>query len=184
MPNGLVQSTKMMDQFLQQFFVAFEELADRDFYIAGESYGGSWVPALAAAIAERQNPAGGRDTAQYPDAQQALSMTDRPQKINLRGIMIGNGLIRLPVQNAATLEAACSGPDALLNSSQCLEWAPRSLWCEKNLFLCETEGWLSHGCKSAHERCSEMSDLVTNKMGRNPFDWEAGVPRRPSELLS
>ncbi|KAI1060309.1 hypothetical protein LB506_011180, partial [Fusarium annulatum] len=172
MPKGLAEASKAMDRFLRQFFLAFPALVDRDFYIAGESYGGSWVPALATTIVERQTRSDSRERAgvRYPGMQRTLA-TARPKDINLKGIMIGNGLVKLPIQNPATLEAACSGPDSILNSSQCLEWAPRSLWCEQNLVVCDSRGWLSDECKHAQNLCNEMSDLVTGEMGRNPFDW-------------
>ncbi|KAM5354840.1 hypothetical protein ACJ41O_001486 [Fusarium nematophilum] len=172
MPNGLIESSKLMDRFLRQLFVAFPDLADRDFYIAGESYGGSWVPALAAAIVERQAQSDAQEAAaiRYPGVQGPLA-TGQSKKINLRGIMIGNGLVKQSVQSPAALEAACSGQDAIFNSTQCLEWAPRSLWCEQNLVLCEIRGWLSDECKHSQEVCEEMSSVVTGEMGRNPFDW-------------
>ncbi|KAH6991347.1 Alpha/Beta hydrolase protein [Ilyonectria sp. MPI-CAGE-AT-0026] len=149
-PEGLPQASKMMDQFLRQFFTAFPQLAARDFFIAGESYGGSWVPALGAQI---------------------MSISMSVPKINLKGIMIGNGLVRQSVQNPGSFEAACSGPDSLFNTSQCLEWAPRAMWCETNLNVCETEGWKSAKCKEAEQLCSEMSQVVTGQMQRNPYDW-------------
>ncbi|KLP05571.1 PRC1-Carboxypeptidase y, serine-type protease [Fusarium fujikuroi] len=172
MPKGLAEASNAMDRFLRQFFLAFPALVDQDFYIAGESYGGSWVPALAANIVERQTRSDSQEGAavRYLGMQRTLA-TARPRDINIKGIMIGNGLVKLPIQNPATLEAACSGPDSILNSSQCLEWAPRSLWCEQNLVVCDSRGWLSDDCKHAQSLCNEMSDLVTGEMGRNPFDW-------------
>ncbi|CAH1988623.1 unnamed protein product, partial [Acanthoscelides obtectus] len=56
---------------LQQFFRLFPELRKNDFYITGESYGGKYVPALAYTI-HKNNP-------------------DAKEKINLKGIAIGNG---------------------------------------------------------------------------------------------
>ncbi|KAM7313799.1 hypothetical protein ISCGN_003591 [Ixodes scapularis] len=57
---------------LQQFFTLFVEYAANDFYIAGESYAGKYVPTLAYAI----------DAAVQPRV-----------NINLKGIAIGNGFI-------------------------------------------------------------------------------------------
>jgi serine carboxypeptidase-like clade 1 len=59
-------------QALQVFFQGFPELAANDFYIAGESYAGVYVPTLANAI--RVSNQGG----QAP-------------RVNLKGIMVGNG---------------------------------------------------------------------------------------------
>ncbi|KAF4900134.1 Carboxypeptidase Y [Colletotrichum fructicola] len=171
-PQGLTEASRAMHTFLNQFLTAFPLLRDVDFYIAGESYGGSWVPALASEILRNQaskNIDIGRDEdlAQSPLSPGVLEVPH----INLKGVMIGNGLVRQPVQNPGTFEALCSGPDGLFNTSKCLEWAPRALWCEKNLGVCETKGWTSSECKSAQKLCSEMAEVAINEMHRNPYDW-------------
>ncbi|VEN52591.1 unnamed protein product, partial [Callosobruchus maculatus] len=56
---------------LQQFFKIFPELRKNDFFVTGESYGGKYVPALAYTI-HKKNP-------------------HAKDKINLKGIAIGNG---------------------------------------------------------------------------------------------
>lgn len=57
---------------LTQFFTMFPDLQKNDFFIAGESYAGKYVPAIAYTI-HKNNPAA-------------------KLKINLQGISIGNGL--------------------------------------------------------------------------------------------
>ena len=59
--------------FLVNFFAAYPELAKLDFHISGESYGGVYVPYIANAVL-MGNAAGTNPT------------------INLKGILIGNGL--------------------------------------------------------------------------------------------
>lgn len=56
---------------IRQFFVMFPELLKNDFYVAGESYGGKYGPALAYKIHEANKNAS--------------------IKINLKGVSIGNG---------------------------------------------------------------------------------------------
>lgn len=56
--------------FVVRWLERFPEYKDRDFYITGESYAGHYVPQLAALIHERNKAA--------------------EQKINLKGIMVGN----------------------------------------------------------------------------------------------
>lgn len=63
----------MLD-FLQEFFAVHPELADRPFYVTGESYAGHYVPAVSHRIwLANKNKEGNRP-------------------INLKGIAIGNGL--------------------------------------------------------------------------------------------
>jgi cathepsin A (carboxypeptidase C) len=162
-----------MVRFLRQFMTAFPELADRDIYIAGESYGGSWVPALASTILKSESGSGGqRRTLVVQEA--GPNLTPNPRrgpKINLKGIMIGNGLVRRSVQNMGFFETVCSGPDSLFNSSQCVEWAPRAMWCEDNLAVCEVDGMKSSTCKEAESKCSGISKVVVEDMHRNPYDF-------------
>ncbi|KAK2933436.1 Peptidase S10, serine carboxypeptidase [Fusarium oxysporum f. sp. vasinfectum] len=177
MPVNLVESSKIMDQFLRQFFVAYPELAGLDFYIAGESYGGSWVPALANTILKTQESLDKpRQSLQaQPPRYQFLtgpsSNIPTKPKINLKGIMVGNGLVRLSVQNRGSFMTVCSGPDSLFNASQCEEWAPRAMWCENNLSICETQGMTSQVCKDAQDNCTAIADVVIDQMGRNPYDY-------------
>lgn len=159
-----------MHRFLRQFFIAFPQLSKLDFYIAGESYGGSWVPALGAEIIQSQAK---RSTLEKQSGSPFHFSQDdsKRAKIPLKGIMIGNGLVRQSVQNPGNFEAACSGPDSLFTHSQCLEWAPRAMWCETNLKVCEPDNWTSDACKNAEKLCSEMGGFVTGTLHRNPYDW-------------
>lgn len=59
-------------EFVQQFFTLFSELAQNEFYLAGESYAGKYVPTLGAALHDNA------DTMRV--------------KINFRGIAFGNGI--------------------------------------------------------------------------------------------
>lgn len=61
---------------LQQFFLMFPELQKNEFFVAGESYAGKYVPAIGYAIYE--------DNKREHDPQKP--------KINLKGLAIGNGL--------------------------------------------------------------------------------------------
>lgn len=58
---------------LGQFFTLFAEYRDNEFYVAGESYAGKYVPAVSHAL--------------------HLSNPGAPVKINFKGLAIGNGLI-------------------------------------------------------------------------------------------
>ena len=59
---------------LLDFFVKFPTMKNKDFYIAGESYGGIYVPMLAHKIVEYNKN------------------LKESQKINLKGILVGNGV--------------------------------------------------------------------------------------------
>jgi len=59
---------------VKQFFQLFPELRLNRFYVAGESYGGKYAPAIAYAIYQKRNSG------------------DFEDRINLKGIAIGNGV--------------------------------------------------------------------------------------------
>ncbi|XP_077483067.1 venom serine carboxypeptidase-like isoform X2 [Amblyomma americanum] len=65
--------SKDMLEFLQQFFTLFDSYSSNDFYLAGESYAGKYIPAIGAALHDS------RGKLRVP--------------INLKGIAIGNGMI-------------------------------------------------------------------------------------------
>ncbi|XP_077563808.1 venom serine carboxypeptidase-like isoform X2 [Haemaphysalis longicornis] len=69
--RNLTDVGRDMLEFLQQFFTLFDDLAQNEFYITGESYGGKYVPAVGAAVHKNA----------------ALMRV----KINFRGIAYGNG---------------------------------------------------------------------------------------------
>jgi len=60
-------------QFLLNFFAAYPEFAQNDFYVAGESYAGIYVPTLAYYIHEQ-------------------NLISNAIPINLKGILVGNGV--------------------------------------------------------------------------------------------
>jgi cathepsin A (carboxypeptidase C) len=162
-----------MDRFLRQFMTAFPARASRDFYIAGESYGGSWVPVLAATILESQANGNGLEVQGSSSRSGSASSLNPPPSqptINLKGVMMGSGLIRRSIQNLGFFEMACSGPESLLDSSECRRWAPRAMWCEKNLGICESEGMKSPSSKEAEDKCSAIGQVITGEKHRNPYD--------------
>ena len=72
-------SSQALDNYaaLQVFFAGFPEFASNPFFVTGESYAGIYVPSLALAI-YRGNEGGGK-------------------RINLKGIMVGNGCVGLSI---------------------------------------------------------------------------------------
>mmetsp|Transcript_5183 Transcript_5183/g.17425 ORF Transcript_5183/g.17425 Transcript_5183/m.17425 type:complete len:453 (+) Transcript_5183:1934-3292(+) len=88
-----------MNDFLQQFFAKHADLADNDFYVAGESYAGHYIPNIAHRI-WRAN----KDGEGLP--------------IKLKGIAIGNGLTDPEIQYAyyPDMAASTNGHEAAVGS--------------------------------------------------------------------
>ncbi|XP_044761245.1 venom serine carboxypeptidase-like [Coccinella septempunctata] len=68
-----VQVAEELYEALRQFFLLFPEIRQNEFFVAGESYAGKYVPVIAHAIFKKNE--------NLPDS----------FKINLKGVIIGNG---------------------------------------------------------------------------------------------
>lgn len=79
--HELPQMADDMILFLEKYFKVFPEQQNNEFYIAGESYAGQYIPYLADAILKRNSDDTKKDS----------------KFIDLRGVLIGNGWID-PVQ--------------------------------------------------------------------------------------
>lgn len=99
--------------FLQLFMKSFPEYSNLDFNIAGESYGGTYIPQFAGYI---------HDQAQkVRDGNKALTTMAKEShaEINLKSVLIGNGLTDPYYQFASIPEYACDSEHAFLEESQC-----------------------------------------------------------------
>lgn len=85
-PGGVsyteTQVAENLYAFLLEFFFAYPEYAKNDFYIAGESYGGKYVPATAQFILQKNRELAAMTTSSY----------NGTTAINLVGVSIGDGL--------------------------------------------------------------------------------------------
>ena len=93
-----VAASKDVYALMTLFFQQFPQYAKQDFHIAGESYGGHYLPVFAAEIAAHKN-----------------------RNINLKSIMIGNGLTDGLTQYEYYRPMACGdgGWPAVLDESEC-----------------------------------------------------------------
>uniref|UniRef100_A0A0D6QS40 Carboxypeptidase n=1 Tax=Araucaria cunninghamii TaxID=56994 RepID=A0A0D6QS40_ARACU len=71
-------------KFLLSWFERFPQYKNRNFYIAGESYAGNYIPQLATTILKYSSPS--------------------TSSINLKGVMIGNGVINRPTDEKGFIE--------------------------------------------------------------------------------
>ncbi|OAX37709.1 peptidase S10 serine carboxypeptidase [Rhizopogon vinicolor AM-OR11-026] len=86
--------------FLQHFMHRFPKYSKLPFHIAGESYGGRYIPHIATEI-HRHN----KELAKQP----SLELIP----IHLASVMIGNGLVDPLTQMPSVVEYACEGPYAI-----------------------------------------------------------------------
>ncbi|VFQ72516.1 unnamed protein product [Cuscuta campestris] len=78
-------------QFLQNWFKRYPQYKTTDFYIAGKDYSGFYIPELADVIIKKNKIA-----------------TENSLKINLKGIMIENGIMNIPTDTRGFIDYAWS----------------------------------------------------------------------------
>ncbi|KJZ79011.1 Carboxypeptidase Y-like A [Hirsutella minnesotensis 3608] len=146
--SDTVAAGKDVYALLTLFFHQFPEYAKQDFHIAGESYGGHYLPVFASEI---------------------LSHKDR--NINLKSIMIGNGLTDGYTQYEHYRPMACGdgGYPAVLDESQCKAMDNSLGRCQSLIKQCyDTEStWL---CVPASIYCNNAMIGPYQRSGQNVYD--------------
>ncbi|OGM47807.1 hypothetical protein ABOM_003342 [Aspergillus bombycis] len=163
--STLNQSTADLYAFIANFMHDLPQYSHQPFYVAGESYGGSYVPGIANKIHEKNKEI----SAQAPRAGAAGQM------INLQGVLIGNGLFQTAVQRPGFVDLGCTpgivGPMPLLNDTLCQEM--RDSWprCKALMARCALGHYKDRDiCRESDEYCVAHFASMINRIGRNPYD--------------
>ncbi|KAG2217560.1 hypothetical protein INT45_006727 [Circinella minor] len=146
--------------FLQLFFKRFPDYSQLDFHVAGESYAGHYIPAIGAEVT-KGNKQASKNAAQ----------------INLKTLLIGNGLTDPYVQYDYYADMACNntyGP--VLKQSTCNKMIRSLPECKKLIQRCYKN--------STPENCIPASSMCNNALlgpfyegsGRNPYDIRKRCP--------
>ncbi|KAJ9684715.1 hypothetical protein PVL29_016940 [Vitis rotundifolia] len=123
--------------FLQAFFEEHPLFTNNDFYIAGESYAGHYIPALAARIQRGNKAKGGIH-------------------INLKGFAIGNGLTNPQIQYKAYTDYALEmGMIEKTDYDRINKVLPV---CEMAIKLCGTDGTIS--CMASYFVCNSIFSKI------------------------
>ncbi|RDA84832.1 hypothetical protein CP532_3157 [Ophiocordyceps camponoti-leonardi (nom. inval.)] len=144
--NSSVEAAKDVVAALSTFMKQFPEYAGRDFYVAGTSYSGHFVPAIAAEI-----------------------LSQPESKIKLKGAIIGNGLTDPKVQAEFFRPMGCGegGVPAVFNETICSALEANGPFCQNISQACyDTEE--SKTCLQAFKRC--FNDQVDVVPGVNVYD--------------
>lgn len=131
---------------LTLFFHLFPEYAKQDFHIAGESYGGHYVPAFASEI-----------------------LSQKQRNINLKSVMIGNGLFDSYTQYSYYRPMACGdgGYPAVLNQSTCQSMDDALPRCQSLIKSCYDS---ENVCMLATLYCADALLIPYQHTGLNVYD--------------
>eukprot|EP00123_Amoebidium_parasiticum_P011856 comp20942_c1_seq1/m.27989 comp20942_c1_seq1/g.27989 ORF comp20942_c1_seq1/g.27989 comp20942_c1_seq1/m.27989 type:complete len:455 (-) comp20942_c1_seq1:446-1810(-) len=142
---------KEMHTFLEHFFAANPEIADNEFYITGESYGGHYVPAVAAKIL-KENQKGA-------------------VKINLKGVGIGNGLTNPLIQFDKYADYARDNPvRPLVTDKEYKHMKKEFPKCAKLMQKCQRHREHEAECQQAQSFCNQLLMAPIQSRGLNVYD--------------
>lgn len=146
--SNTVAAGKDVYALLTLFFTQFPEYAEQDFHIAGESYAGHYIPVFASEI---------------------LSHKDR--NINLKSVLIGNGLTDGLTQYEYYRPMACGegGWPAVLDEGECQSMDNSLPRCQSLIENCYESGsvW---SCVPASIYCNNALIGPYQRTGQNVYD--------------
>ncbi|KAG9290581.1 hypothetical protein G9A89_020951 [Geosiphon pyriformis] len=159
--SNTLAASKDVYAFLQIFFNQFPEYAKLDFHIAGESYAGHYIPAIAAEINNNN------------EGKSAWIQSTKPKQlkhINLDSILIGNGLVDPLVQYEYYPNMACNstyGP--ILDEATCDKMRQAYPTCARLINNCYKSQNVFN-CLPASVYCNKELIQPYQASGQNPYD--------------
>jgi cathepsin A (carboxypeptidase C) len=108
--------------FLQLFLAKYPHLADKDFHVAAESYGGTYAPNIGKVIHESNNGLKELKASHVSTMNvEQINQSKDFRHVNLKSLILANGLTEPYTQFASIPEYLCEGPYAPLDpeSSVC-----------------------------------------------------------------
>lgn len=134
--------------FLELFFKRFPQFQGREFHLAGESYGGHYLPTI---------------------AQEVLKHSDR--SFNLTSVIIGNGNTNPLVQWPYFQPMVCGlgGVAAVVNASACEQMIVDTPKCVKAIEDCYASNNVSL-CQFADQLCEDLMRSAYKDTHRSPYD--------------
>ncbi|GAA6062652.1 hypothetical protein JCM10212_003464 [Sporobolomyces blumeae] len=146
--------------FLQIFFDAFaDKFGNSEFHMAGESYGGRYVPLFADYIV-REN-------------EKLKAQSNGLKHINLASILVGNGFTDPKTQYASYIPTVCgntTGYGPYLDEKTCDKMRETLPRCQELSQKCYDNPSNSALCLASYQYCENTQTGAYYKSGRNPYD--------------
>ncbi|CAG8576989.1 7165_t:CDS:2 [Ambispora leptoticha] len=159
--SNTLAAAKDVYAFLQIFFKEFPDYANLEFHIAGESYAGHYIPAIAAEINKNN------------EGTSAWIQSFKPKHlkhINLESILIGNGLVDSLVQYKYYPEMACNSTyEPVLDEATCDRMRKAYPTCARLINNCYKSQNVFN-CLPASMYCNKELIQPYQATGKNPYD--------------
>ncbi|KZO96588.1 serine carboxypeptidase [Calocera viscosa TUFC12733] len=142
--------------FVGMFMETFEEYSGREFHMAGKSYAGRYLPVFASEIVDQNKRAAAKGR----------------QEINLKSIMIGNGITDFFAMLPSRYDIPCTGASVppILDISQCVRMKEALPRCVQMTKASCVDVFNELGCKAAKLFCDSELEAPLVASGRNIYD--------------
>ncbi|EMD36610.1 hypothetical protein CERSUDRAFT_124360 [Gelatoporia subvermispora B] len=153
--DNTLDAAKDIAAFVAIFFEHFTKFKGRAFHMAGESYGGRYIPVFASEVFDQN--------AQL----EAAGLTP----INLSSVMIGNGCTHWPTMVTSYYEMQCQNISVppIQDVSTCVRMKQSLSRCEKWMSSCD-DAYNELDCEAASMFCSAEISYPFFNSGYNPYD--------------
>ncbi|CEJ92551.1 hypothetical protein VHEMI08197 [[Torrubiella] hemipterigena] len=147
-------AAKDLYAMLSLFMEQFPQYATQDFHISGESYAGHYIPVTGAEILSHAN-----------------------SKINLKSLLIGNGLTDPYTQYAYYRPMGCGagGWPRVIPESDCKSMDNALAGCQSQIKQCYDNG-ASRSCYNAFNTCNSAMLNTYTRYNDNVYDVRANAP--------
>ncbi|KAF8629355.1 hypothetical protein AX15_003491 [Amanita polypyramis BW_CC] len=151
------QAAKNVHAFVSIFFETFKQFAGRPFHLAGESYGGHYLPIFASEIYD----------------QNTVALKKGRNAINLQSVLIGNGITDISTLFPGRYEIECgraSFDKPMQTISDCVRMKTALPRCEKLMQANCIEAFDHINCGAAVNFCDQQLSSAMWASGRNVYD--------------
>ncbi|KAH0831837.1 serine carboxypeptidase [Lanmaoa asiatica] len=162
------EAAKDIAAFVTIFFENFSQFKGRAFHMAGESYGGRYIPVFAAEVYD----------------QNAKLVAAGLTPINLQSVMIGNGIVDYFTLTPSYIDMQCTAASVfpIASISSCVRMKEALPRCQKWTLESCINQYDALSCGAARSFCdSELSDPYFNT-GMNPYDISKKCEGDPGSL--
>ncbi|KAF8632022.1 hypothetical protein AX17_004965 [Amanita inopinata Kibby_2008] len=151
------QAAKNVHAFISIFFETFKQFSGRPFHLAGESYGGHYIPVFASEIYD----------------QNVIALREGRETINLRSVLIGNGITDISTLYPGRYEVECGRASfdvPFQTISDCVRMKMALPRCEKAMRTNCIESFDQINCRAAVNFCDQQLSTAMWASGKNVYD--------------
>ncbi|KIJ64661.1 hypothetical protein HYDPIDRAFT_90311 [Hydnomerulius pinastri MD-312] len=162
------EAAKDMAAFVAIFFENFSQFKGRAFHMAGESYGGRYIPVFAAEVYD----------------QNAKLVEAGVTPINLQSVMIGNGMTDYYTMWPSYVDMQCTNASVfpISSISTCVRMKQALPRCQKWTMESCINQFDSLSCGAARDFCDTELEVPFFESGMNPYDVSKKCEGDPDSL--